>query len=102
MPLGIAFMKLSLAASTVVALTLTPVMCDMLLSKDKHLMKVGKESFVTRNLKRIYDVMLKKRSSSQASVLGCLCRVCDCRRFCFLRWTWLPCRRLMKGRLQST
>lgn len=60
-PLGIAFI-VSLAASTVVALTLTPVMCDMLLSKDKHLMKVGKESFVTRNLKRIYDVMLKKRS----------------------------------------
>lgn len=61
MPLGIAFI-VSLAASTVVALTLTPVMCDMLLSKDKHLMEVGKESFVTRNLKRIYDVMLKRRS----------------------------------------
>lgn len=89
MPLGIAFI-VSLAASTVVALTLTPVMCDMLLSKDKHLMEVGKESFVTRNLKRIYDVMLKSVQSSQTSVLGCLCRVCDCRRFVFYAWTWLP------------
>lgn len=67
-PLGIAFI-VSLAASTVVALTLTPVMCDMLLSKDKHLMKVGKESFVTRNLKRIYDVMLKKAFSHRRPVL---------------------------------
>ena len=30
------------------------------------------------------------RKAAQTSVLGCLCRVCDCRRFVFYAWTWLP------------
>lgn len=56
-PLGVAFIT-ALAASTVVALTLTPVLCEALLSKDKHLMNAGKEPFIVRHLKRFYKAGL--------------------------------------------
>ncbi len=68
-PLGIAFI-VSLAASTIVALTLTPVMCSLLLSKDKHLLKAEKESFVSRELKTLYQRSLRGSFSHQKSILA--------------------------------
>lgn len=67
-PLGIAFI-VSLAASTIVALTLTPVMCNLLLSKDKHLLKAEKESFVSRKLKALYQRSLQSSFNHQKSIL---------------------------------
>lgn len=51
-PLGISFI-VALVASTVVALTLTPVLCSYLL-KSNDVDKLGKESWVARNLKSLY------------------------------------------------
>ena len=52
-PLGMAFI-VALAASTVVALTLTPVLCSYLLGGDRH-GGVPKEAFVARWLKKHYE-----------------------------------------------
>lgn len=52
-PLGIAFI-IALIASTVVALTLTPVLCNVLLAKDKHLGSGSKEAVVSRKMKEYY------------------------------------------------
>lgn len=56
-PLGIAFIT-ALIASTVVALTLTPVLCTYLL---KHNLKdsLSRESFITRWLKKYYRIALE-------------------------------------------
>lgn len=56
-PLGVAFIT-ALIASTIVALTLTPVMCLMLLSRDRHIENKDKESFAARSLKRVYNKAL--------------------------------------------
>ena len=57
-PLGIAFI-VALLASTIVALTLTPVMCSYLLAHRKEGARDEKDSFVTRFLKRYYKVSLE-------------------------------------------
>lgn len=58
-PLGISFI-VSLFASMVVAITLTPVMCSYLLTSDKMLAKHEKEPYVTRKLKEGYDYLLTR------------------------------------------
>lgn len=70
-PLGIAFI-VSLAASTVVALTLTPVLCDVLLSHDKRLDRIDKEPFVTRNLKAFYGRALAAGFRCKRTILACV------------------------------
>lgn len=61
-PLGIAFIA-ALASSTVVALTLTPVLCSYLLGKRRTKGdddgKENKEPFIARKLKNIYMAALK-------------------------------------------
>ena len=52
-PLGIAFI-VALFASTVVALTLTPVLCSYMLTTEKALRKSEKEPVVSRTLKKWY------------------------------------------------
>lgn len=52
-PLGISFI-VALIASTIVALTLTPVLCSYLL-KSNDADKLGKESWVARKLKSLYQ-----------------------------------------------
>lgn len=64
-PLGIAFIT-ALFASTVVALTLTPVLCSYLLKEQKA---QKAESIVARWMKRGYDVMLRKVLGHKAPVL---------------------------------
>lgn len=65
-PLGIAFI-VSLLASTVVALTLTPVLCSFLLKNRRE--KDEKDSMVTVFLRRYYEKALKWTLSHQKSVL---------------------------------
>lgn len=56
-PLGIAFI-VALCASTIVALTLTPVLCSYLLGNRKNEDKLEKEPFVARKLKEVYSKAL--------------------------------------------
>ena len=55
-PLGVAFI-VALCSSTVVALTMTPVMCSFLLAKGK-LNEEGREPYVARKLKEAYTKAL--------------------------------------------
>ncbi|WP_108823296.1 efflux RND transporter permease subunit [Dysgonomonas sp. Marseille-P4361] len=67
-PLGISFI-VALFASTVVALTVTPVLCSYLLGKGKD-GKEDKESFVVVKLKTIYEKSLHWALDKQKIVLG--------------------------------
>ncbi len=67
-PLGIAFI-VALIASTVVALTLTPVLCSYLLGREKG-ERLPKESFVSVWLRRYYFVVLEWSLRHSKAVLG--------------------------------
>jgi CzcA family heavy metal efflux pump len=58
-PLGIAFI-VSLFASLIVSITLTPVLCSYLLSNDKMLAKQHKESWLVERLQNGYSRLLEK------------------------------------------
>lgn len=57
-PLGIAFI-VSLFLSLVVAMTLTPLLCKMLLTNDKYLSKNEKDKWLTSKLIHYYQVSLE-------------------------------------------
>lgn len=67
-PLGIAFI-VALIASTVVALTLTPVLCSYLLNGKKAL-KENKEPWVSRKLQAGYKKLLQWVVGHKKSILG--------------------------------
>lgn len=67
-PLGISFI-VALIASTIVALTLTPVLCSYLLKSDNS-EKLGKESWVARNLKAVYQRGLTTTFNHKKSLLA--------------------------------
>ncbi|SCD19099.1 CzcA family heavy metal efflux protein [Proteiniphilum saccharofermentans] len=69
-PLGIAFIA-ALSASTIVALTLTPVLCSYLLGKSRKGDDTPeKEAFVARKLKGIYQHALRWSFNHKKWVLG--------------------------------
>lgn len=68
-PLGIAFI-VALFASTLVALTLTPVLCSYLLGKGGDDHKLTREPFVARTLKKYYGRALEWSLSHRREVLG--------------------------------
>lgn len=68
-PLGIAFI-VSLFASTVVALTLTPVLCSYLLNRKATGMKELREAWIARKLKVVYKRALELALAYQKWVLG--------------------------------
>ncbi|HCL06540.1 MAG TPA: CusA/CzcA family heavy metal efflux RND transporter, partial [Chitinophagaceae bacterium] len=69
MPLGIAFI-VSLFASLVVSITITPVLCSYLLSSDKMLGRQHRESWLVRQLGRIYTSSLTKLMQFKSVVIG--------------------------------
>lgn len=57
-PLGIAFI-VALSMSTVVALTITPLLCQMMLSKEKYLNRKKRDSWLTGKLAKGYQKSLE-------------------------------------------
>lgn len=68
-PLGIAYI-VSLFASLIIAVTVTPVLISILLTKEKRLKKFVKGSWVERNLKVLYEKSLTRVMKSRKIVLG--------------------------------
>lgn len=68
-PLGIAFI-VALAASTLVALTLTPVLCSYLLGTKAENGSVPKEAFIAVWLKKYYEKALGWSMNHKKTVLG--------------------------------
>lgn len=68
-PLGIAFI-VALFASTIVALTLTPVMCSYMLTTERALKKSEKEPIVSRTLKKWYGKALARALNYKKTVIG--------------------------------
>jgi heavy metal efflux pump (cobalt-zinc-cadmium) len=68
-PLGIAFI-VAMLVSTLVALTLTPVLCSYLLGKPRKGDKPEKEPYVARKLKVLYEKALKWTLNHRKWVLG--------------------------------
>lgn len=69
-PLGIAFIT-ALFASTLVALTLTPVLCSYLLGRDRR-ERLDRDPFVVRHLQRWYRAALEWTLHRKRLVLGSL------------------------------
>ena len=68
-PLGIAYI-IALLVSLVVALTVTPLLCKLMLSSDKYLAKQEKESWVARHLSNIYGRSLQWSLNHKKTILG--------------------------------
>ncbi len=68
-PLGVAFI-VALFSSTVVALTVTPLLCLTMLGGDKYLSKNTKDSFMARWMSRIYGRTLEWALRFKGFILG--------------------------------
>lgn len=68
-PLGFSFV-ISLCASTLTALTLTPVLCSFLLAGHDSLTKIDTEPSLTRKITRGYEIILNRTLSHKRVVIG--------------------------------
>jgi CzcA family heavy metal efflux pump len=68
-PLGIAFI-VALFASLVVSITLTPVLCSLMLTNEKSLQKQHGESWLVRHLQSGYSAVLQRVMNAKALVIG--------------------------------
>ncbi len=68
-PLGISFI-VALFASLIVAVTITPVLCSLLITKHKSLIMQIKGSWLTRNLTYFYHISLKRIIKAKFATLG--------------------------------
>ncbi len=68
-PLGIAYI-VSLFVSLVIAMTLTPLLCRLLLTNEKYLNKKVKENWLTRNLNYYYEKSLQFALKWKKAVIG--------------------------------
>ena len=68
-PLGIAYIIASLM-SLVTALTITPLLCRMMLTSDKYLTKQEKENWLAKNLQKVYGHSLEWALTHKKSILG--------------------------------
>ncbi len=68
-PLGISFI-VALFASTLVALTLTPVLCSYMLGKERTGGKADREPLVVRFLKKVYEKSLRWTLYHKKMILG--------------------------------
>ena len=67
-PLGISYI-IALLMSLVVAMTVTPLLCKMLLSDEKYLEKQDKESWLSRHLMRSYNASLNWSLNHKKTVI---------------------------------
>lgn len=67
-PLGISFI-VSLCASLIVSITLTPVMASYLLGGDRMLRRQHRESWLVRQLQAIYDRLLRQLMNARRGVI---------------------------------
>lgn len=67
-PLGIAFV-VSLFVSLIVAMTLTPILCKMMLADDKYLAKNEKEKWLVRTLTKKYEKSLEWALQHKKTIL---------------------------------
>jgi CzcA family heavy metal efflux pump len=68
-PLGIAFI-VSLFASLIVSITITPVLCSYLLTGEKMLQKQHRESWLVRKLNSAYERTLTKAMGFKKSIIA--------------------------------
>lgn len=68
-PLGISFIT-ALIASTIVALTVTPVLCSYLLNNRRPTPKSEREPWLARNVRRLYEKALKRVMEHKKLTLG--------------------------------
>ena len=68
-PLGIAYIIASLM-SLVTALTITPLLCRMMLTSDKYLTKQEKENWLAKNLQKVYGRSLDWALTHKKTILG--------------------------------
>ncbi|MCM1222373.1 MAG: efflux RND transporter permease subunit [Lachnospiraceae bacterium] len=69
MPLGVAFI-VALAASTIVALTVTPALSSLMLGSKKAMAKMKREPWVSRKLKGAYAKWLQKALANKKPMLA--------------------------------
>ncbi len=90
-PLGVAFI-VSLFASTLVALTLTPVLCSYLLGTDRAMRHADREPRLVQGLRKVYTRALEAALAHKKAVLGVTFSLFAAAAvgFCFFGHSFLP------------